>query len=29
MNDEALVRTFGAEKGVYAHHHSHDHAAKP
>jgi zinc transport system ATP-binding protein len=24
MNDEALVRTFGAEKGVYAHHHSHD-----
>jgi len=26
VNDESLGRTFGAEKGLYAHHHSHTHA---
>ena len=25
VNDESLGRTFGAEKGLYAHDHSHPH----
>ena len=29
MKEEALAQTFGAEKGVYAHHHTHSHADTP